>query len=97
MSERRHAALVNRTQKEVDMEGMFALAMVQWGFLTAVIARGKRRNAALWFLLGAVLPVVGIVVALAVDTAPRQRPAPKRRQPATLAPPWRIASTHSAS
>lgn len=79
------------------MEGMFVLAMVQWGVVTAVIARGKRRDASLWFLLGAVLPVVGMIIALAVDTAPKPRPVMKRRQPATLAPAWPRASIPSAS
>lgn len=72
------------------MTGMLVFAMVQWGFLTAVIARGKRRDPALWFLFGAALPVLGILVALAVDTPRRRvratpsRPAP-RRQPAIAA------------
>ena len=61
------------------MTGMLVLAMVQWGFLTAVIARGQQRNAALWFLLGAALPVIGIIAALAVGT-PRPAVRPKRTQ-----------------
>lgn len=60
------------------MGGMFVLAMVQWGFLTAVIAHGKRRNAALWFLLGAALPVIGIIAALVVSTPRRRVPLGRR-------------------
>lgn len=55
------------------MKGMLLLAMVQWGFLTAVIARGKRRDPARWFVVGAVLPVIGLVIAIAASTPPRRR------------------------
>jgi hypothetical protein len=53
---------------------MLALGMVQWGFLTAVIANGKKRNAVPWFFAGAIGLFVGLVAVLLVDT-------PKRRVP----------------
>ena len=58
--------------------GLIVMAMVQWGFLTAVIANGNRRNAALWFAVGAVLPVIGIGIALAAGRAPAPRPKVRR-------------------
>jgi hypothetical protein len=70
--------LLIERNKESQMGGMLVLAMVQWGFLTAVIARGKRRNAALWFLLGAALPVMGLIGALAVGTARRHKPSVRK-------------------
>lgn len=48
------------------MTGMLVLMMVQWGALTAWLARSKRRNLAAWFVLGAVLPVIGVGVVLAM-------------------------------
>jgi len=60
------------------MTGMLMLAMVQWGFLTGVIASSKNRNAAGWFALGAALPVLGLALAIAVSTAPRVSVTPPR-------------------
>ena len=60
------------------MQGLLVLAMVQWGFLTAMIARGKKRDPALWFVLGAVLPVIGMFVALVVSTPRRRVPLVER-------------------
>ena len=70
--------------------GLIVMAMVQWGAITAMIARGNRRNAALWFGIGAALPVVGVGIALAAGRrAPRarkqlrtRRVAPRVLQPA---------------
>lgn len=56
--------------------GLIVMAMVQWGFLTAIVASGNRRNAALWFGVGAALPVVGVGIALAAG-----RRAPRARKP----------------
>lgn len=50
---------------------MLIFAMIQWGLLTAVIARSKNRDVGGWFALGAVLPVIGLVLAITADTKPR--------------------------
>jgi hypothetical protein len=56
------------------MTGMLVLMMVQWGALTAWLVRSKRRNLAGWFAIGAVLPVIGVGVALAMPVkTPRAR------------------------
>ena len=50
---------------------MLLFAMIQWGLLTAVIARAKHRDAAGWFALGAALPVFGLVMAIMATPKPR--------------------------
>ena len=50
---------------------MLLFAMIQWGLLTAVIARAKHRDAAGWFGIGAALPVVGLVMAIMATPKPR--------------------------
>lgn len=50
---------------------MVLFAMIQWGVLTAVIARAKNRDLAAWFGIGAALPVFGLVAAILVDVKPR--------------------------
>jgi hypothetical protein len=58
---------------------MLMFAMIQWGAITALIARSKNRDVAGWFALGAVLPVIGLLMAILADTKPRARaslPAP---------------------
>ena len=54
---------------------MLLFAMIQWGVLTALIARSKNRDVAGWFALGAALPVIGLVVAVTATTKPRPRTA----------------------
>ena len=44
------------------MTQMLLFAMIQWGLLTAWIASSKQRNAAAWFGIGAVLPLIGLVL-----------------------------------
>jgi hypothetical protein len=61
------------------MLGMLVLAMVQWGFLTGVIANSKNRDAAKWFALGAVLPLIGLGLAIAASTLPREVAEKPRR------------------
>jgi hypothetical protein len=68
------------------MIALLVLGMVQWGFLTGVIANSKNRDAAKWFALGAVLPVIGLGLAIAAPTMAREAPKPpKRKIPARLA------------
>lgn len=50
---------------------MVLFAMIQWGVLTAMIARAKHRDLAAWFGIGAALPVFGLVAAIIVDAKPR--------------------------
>jgi hypothetical protein len=68
-------------KKELSMMGMIVLMMVQWGALTAWLARSKRRNLAAWFAVGAVLPVIGVGLALAVPVKQPRRP--RKRASAT--------------
>ena len=70
------------------MTAMLMLAMVQWGFLTGVIANAKNRNAAGWFALGAALPLLGLALAIVVSSQPRiaEIPATKPRRVRRLAP-----------
>lgn len=51
-------------------------AMIQWGVLTALIARSKNRDLAGWFAVGAVLPVIGLVLAMMATPKPRLRTTP---------------------
>jgi len=70
------------------MIGMLVLAMAQWGFLTSVIAKAKHRDTAKWFAIGAVLPLIGLALAIAASTLPRiveQPRQPKRKLEASLA------------
>ena len=41
---------------------MILFAMIQWGLLTAWIASSKQRNVAAWFGIGAMLPLIGLVL-----------------------------------
>ena len=50
---------------------MVLFAMIQWGVLTAMIARAKHRDIAAWFGIGATLPVFGLIAAILVDAKPR--------------------------
>ena len=50
---------------------MLLFAMVQWGVLTALIARSKNRDVGGWFALGAALPVIGLALAIAATAKPR--------------------------
>lgn len=50
---------------------MVLFAMIQWGVLTAMIARAKHRDVAAWFGIGAALPVFGLIAAILVDVKPR--------------------------
>jgi hypothetical protein len=59
------------------MVGLIVLAMVQWGFLTGVIANSKNRDAAKWFALGAVLPVIGLALAIGASTLPKHVEKPR--------------------
>ena len=52
---------------------MLLFAMIQWGLLTAMIARSKNRDLGGWFALGAVLPVIGLVMAIMAEAKPRTR------------------------
>lgn len=61
------------------MVALLVLGMVQWGFLTGVIARSKNRDLAKWFAIGAVLPVIGLGLAVASSTLPRTVPQPRRK------------------
>ncbi len=56
---------------------MVLFAMIQWGVLTAMIARAKNRDLAAWFGIGAALPVVGLVAAILVDAKPRTAKSPQ--------------------
>jgi len=53
-------------------------AMIQWGAITALIARSKNRDVAGWFALGAVLPVIGLVMAIVAESRPRTSTAKPR-------------------
>lgn len=50
---------------------MLLFAMIQWGVLTALIARSKNRDLGGWFALGAALPVIGLVLAIMAAPKPR--------------------------
>ncbi len=52
---------------------MLIFAMIQWGLLTAMIARSKNRDVGGWFALGAALPVIGLVLAITAEPKPRTR------------------------
>jgi hypothetical protein len=52
---------------------MLLFAMIQWGLLTAMIARSKNRDLGAWFAVGAVLPVIGLVMAIMSEAKPRTR------------------------
>ena len=69
------------------MTGMLMLMMVQWGALTAWLVRSKRRNLAAWFALGAVLPVIGVALAIAVPVKVSRvsRPRLPAREPVLAA------------
>lgn len=54
-----------------DMLEMLIFAMLQWGLLTAMIARSKNRDVGGWFAVGAVLPVFGLVLAITATAKPR--------------------------
>ncbi|MBA2540762.1 MAG: hypothetical protein H0V17_14075 [Deltaproteobacteria bacterium] len=55
----------------MTMIEMLMFAMIQWGAITAVIARSKNRDVAAWFALGAVLPVIGLLMAIMAEAKPR--------------------------
>jgi hypothetical protein len=57
---------------------MMMFALIQWGVFTAALARPKHRNVAAWFLIGGLLPLVGIVVLLVLPALPAQRSRPAR-------------------
>ena len=63
---------------------MVLFAMIQWGVLTAMIAREKHRDVAAWFGIGAALPVFGLIAAIIVDVKPR--PAKTTERKAARAP-----------
>jgi hypothetical protein len=65
---------------------MLVLAMAQWGFLTSRIANAKNRDTAKWFAIGALLPLIGLALAIAAPSVPRTvaAPQPKRKIPARL-------------
>jgi hypothetical protein len=65
------------------MTELMVFAMMQWGIFTAAIARSKQRNVAAWFAVGAVLPVIGIAILIAMPAQPRRaiRPARLRALP----------------
>ncbi len=50
---------------------MLIFAMIQWGLLTAMIARSKNRDVGGWFAVGAALPVFGLVLAITATAKPR--------------------------
>jgi hypothetical protein len=66
------------------MMGMMMLMMVQWGALTAWLVRGERRNLAAWFAIGAVLPVIGVGLAIAM---PVKVPRVRARRPVVVPKP----------
>jgi hypothetical protein len=59
---------------------MVLFAMIQWGVLTAMIARAKHRDVAAWFGIGAALPVFGLVAAIIVDVKPRTAKTTQRKR-----------------
>ena len=61
---------------------MVLFAMIQWGVLTAMIARAKHRDIAAWFGIGAALPVFGLIAAILVDAKPRPAKTTQKRAPA---------------
>jgi hypothetical protein len=54
------------------------LVLVGSGLVTAVIGKAKGSSFFLWFVIGAVLPVIGIIVVLAYRSEHRE---PERRCP----------------
>jgi hypothetical protein len=62
------------------MTAMLVMIMIQWGAITAWLARSKRRNLAAWFAIGALLPVIGVGVVLAMPVKPKAAPRPRKRQ-----------------
>lgn len=66
--------LASEGEKVAVLAGIFL-----FGAVTALVANGKGRNPLGWFIFGAVLPLIGLIVALAV---PNLRP----RLAAAIAP-----------
>ena len=50
---------------------MLLFIMAQWGLVTAWVANSQKRNAAVWFGIGAALPLIGLVLLLVKPSTPR--------------------------
>ncbi len=64
-------------------KGAVFAALFLFGIVTALIANGKGRNPIGWFVFGAILPLIGMIVALAVPSL-RAKPAAAAAPPQTV-------------